>query len=160
MDVRSRSQSIIGSGFVATVSAGSSAPYSRTSDARMVIARTPASLFTVHLPLLSNQDPPHWRRIGLNWIMVQTGECIANLAPCRMNLLRSLTVSRLATSPNSTQVCGASLSGSRPASVKCLVLIQLEKAWNQVGKPYTLPSLTTLLSAAVGWSSMKALVEA
>jgi hypothetical protein len=50
---RSLSQSIHGTGAVASESAGSSAPYFLAIDARIVIARTPASLLTVHLPSLS-----------------------------------------------------------------------------------------------------------
>ena len=122
---RSFSQSIHGTGAVASESAGSSAPYCLVIDARMVIARTPASLLTVHLPSLSNHWPPACRRIGLNWKAVHCEACIAHLNPWRVNFEPSLTVSRLATSPNCSHVFGSSLTGSRPTSLNCLVLTWL-----------------------------------
>ena len=94
------SQSICGSGLVAMESAGSSAPYCLAIEARAVMALTPASLLIVHLPLASNHWPPWVIRIGLNWIMVHCAACMANLKPWRVNLLPSLMVSCLATSPN------------------------------------------------------------
>src|ERR1700719_1832523 len=92
IDTRSLNQSSCGSGLVAIESAGSSAPYCRAIDARIVIALTPAALLTVHFPAASNQAPPHWIRIGLNWIIVHGAACMANLNPWRTNLLPSLTV--------------------------------------------------------------------
>ena len=70
----------------------------------MVIARTPASLFTVHLPSLSNHWPPACRRMGSNWKAVHCEACIAHLNPWRVNFEPSLTVSRLATSPSCSHV--------------------------------------------------------
>src|SRR5262249_25687334 len=122
IEQRSFSQSICGIGLVQVDTAGSSAPYCLAIEARSVIAFTPAGLLTVHLPAASNQAPPHWIRIGLNWIMVHCAVCIANLKPCRTNVLPSLMVRRFATSPNCSKDCGQSFSGSRPASLKCLVL--------------------------------------
>src|ERR1700738_2597395 len=81
IETRSLNQSSFGSGLVAMESAGSSAPYCLAIEARIVIAFTPAALLTVHLPLASNQAPPHCSRIGLNWIIVQGAACIANLKP-------------------------------------------------------------------------------
>src|SRR5690349_16432910 len=122
IEARSLSQSICGSGLVAIDSAGSSAPYSLAMEARSFIALTPAALLMGHLPDAANQLPPAPTRIGLNCTMVHCGACMANLKPCRVKRLPSLIVSRLATSPNFSQLNGASRSGSRPTEAKCLVL--------------------------------------
>ena len=106
IEQRSLSQSIWGNGKVAIESAGSSAPYWRAIEARMVIAFTPASLLMVHLPLASNHWPPTWETIGLSWIIVHCAACMANLNPWRVNLFPCLMVSRLATSPSSVHVLG------------------------------------------------------
>ena len=100
IDVRSLSQSIMGKGAWVIESAGSSAPYCLAMEARMVRAFTPASLLMVHLPSLSNHWPPAWTTIGWSWIMVHCDENMANLNPCRTNLLPSLMASFRATSPS------------------------------------------------------------
>src|SRR2546427_7836920 len=99
IEQRSLSQSIWGNGKVAIESAGSSAPYWRAIEARMVIAFTPASLLMGHLPLASNHCPPSWETIGLNWIIVHCAACMADLKPRRGDFFPLLVVSRLGTPP-------------------------------------------------------------
>src|SRR5260370_42281462 len=93
---RSLNQSSWGSGLVAMVSAGSSAPYFLAIEARTVMALMPASLLIVHLPSLSNQAPPAPIRMGLNWITVHPAACLANFKPGRGNLSPALMVNRFA----------------------------------------------------------------
>src|SRR2546425_6843209 len=96
IEQRSLSQSIWGNGKVAIESAGSSAPYWRAIEARVVIPFTPASLLVVHLPLAANHWPPTWETIGLSLIIFHFAGGMADLDPWAGQLFPPFVVSPLA----------------------------------------------------------------